>query len=486
MAVTIPASRKEDLERAAELAVERAAERAAERAVEKALEAGNTTSTTITVKESYSNAKEIAEEQAAPGSESTRSRNSKTSVYESKDIDENHEYKPDYANNNDSNDYSDYDLKGSNGFNESMEYSDFDSSKGNTGYYKKSIDYRKTDPRDSGDYSDSIEYDDSASKSYKDYNDLKNPKSPKEHRESEDYRIKDHIRFSSDHRKVNTSKSFQNPEIPFQFGGFDWSPNYSNSRSKFEKKLSTDKNKFGDRTLASDSGFHSTKVKFSKGKDSMKNKRDESWKPYSNWQKDDKLFSKILFWNNGDGSHLEKRRPLWDTLSNESENIGVKTFKSPIKGKYNFWAITSSWQPNDEHENSRSRVAPSYSIHTSRGNGKKKDILSDKVLQKIMERYPEGSEGRFENRSTRQSKKRSKEPFKTEAEEQYNERLIERFKKPKYERVTEKLVVQKVPEEFNIPIHRPLTARMKVPVPMKEYLNVQVPVPVPVPQTHSV
>lgn len=70
--VLIIATKKEDLERAAELAVERAAERVAERAVEKALEAGNSSTTTVTVKEGYSNARKVAEEQAAPGSESTR------------------------------------------------------------------------------------------------------------------------------------------------------------------------------------------------------------------------------------------------------------------------------------------------------------------------------------------------------------------------------------------------------------------------------
>ncbi|XP_016842455.3 uncharacterized protein LOC107981340 [Nasonia vitripennis] len=61
-----------ELERAAELAVERAAEKAAERAVEKALNSGNSSTVTVTVKESYSNAMKTAEEQAAPGSESTR------------------------------------------------------------------------------------------------------------------------------------------------------------------------------------------------------------------------------------------------------------------------------------------------------------------------------------------------------------------------------------------------------------------------------
>lgn len=48
------ATKREDLERAAELAVERAAERAAERAVEKALESGNSTTETETIRESYS------------------------------------------------------------------------------------------------------------------------------------------------------------------------------------------------------------------------------------------------------------------------------------------------------------------------------------------------------------------------------------------------------------------------------------------------
>jgi hypothetical protein len=72
VAATVLSTNKKDLERAAELAVERAAEKAAERAVEKALNSGNSSTITVTVKESYSNAKKTAEEAAAPGSESTR------------------------------------------------------------------------------------------------------------------------------------------------------------------------------------------------------------------------------------------------------------------------------------------------------------------------------------------------------------------------------------------------------------------------------
>ncbi|KAG7190326.1 hypothetical protein KM043_006441 [Ampulex compressa] len=49
------ASRREELERAAELAVEKAAERVAERAVEKALESGNTTTESKIVRQSYTN-----------------------------------------------------------------------------------------------------------------------------------------------------------------------------------------------------------------------------------------------------------------------------------------------------------------------------------------------------------------------------------------------------------------------------------------------
>ena len=59
MILTCTATRKEDLERAAELAVEKAAERAAERAVEKALESGNTTTESKIVRESYSNERKI-------------------------------------------------------------------------------------------------------------------------------------------------------------------------------------------------------------------------------------------------------------------------------------------------------------------------------------------------------------------------------------------------------------------------------------------
>ena len=80
-------TKKEDLERAAELAVERAAEKAAERAVEKALNSGNSSTITVTVKEAYSNSKKTAEEAAAPGSESTR-------PYDSKIYDRQYGYTP--------------------------------------------------------------------------------------------------------------------------------------------------------------------------------------------------------------------------------------------------------------------------------------------------------------------------------------------------------------------------------------------------------
>ena len=68
----VSSTSREELERAAELAVERAAEKVAERAVEKSLDAGNSSTVTVTVKEGYSNARRTAEEDAAPGSESTR------------------------------------------------------------------------------------------------------------------------------------------------------------------------------------------------------------------------------------------------------------------------------------------------------------------------------------------------------------------------------------------------------------------------------
>ncbi|CAL7938512.1 unnamed protein product [Xylocopa violacea] len=59
MVFACAATRKEDLERAAELAVEKAAERAAERAVEKALESGNMTTESKTVRESYSSVRKV-------------------------------------------------------------------------------------------------------------------------------------------------------------------------------------------------------------------------------------------------------------------------------------------------------------------------------------------------------------------------------------------------------------------------------------------
>jgi len=55
IALTSSASRREELERVAELAVEKAAERAAERAVEKALDSGNVTTESKLVRESYFN-----------------------------------------------------------------------------------------------------------------------------------------------------------------------------------------------------------------------------------------------------------------------------------------------------------------------------------------------------------------------------------------------------------------------------------------------
>ncbi|XP_076242277.1 uncharacterized protein LOC143184134 [Calliopsis andreniformis] len=65
MALLCSATRREDLERAAELAVEKAAERAAERAVEKALDSGNSTTETKTVRESHSSARKVPYRESA-------------------------------------------------------------------------------------------------------------------------------------------------------------------------------------------------------------------------------------------------------------------------------------------------------------------------------------------------------------------------------------------------------------------------------------
>lgn len=67
VALTGSASRKEELERAAELAVERAAERVAERAVEKALESGNSSSETETIRVSHSSVRKYDKTQQLPG-----------------------------------------------------------------------------------------------------------------------------------------------------------------------------------------------------------------------------------------------------------------------------------------------------------------------------------------------------------------------------------------------------------------------------------
>lgn len=85
---TVTATSRRELERAAELAVERAAEKVAERAAEKSLEEGNSTTLTVTVKEGYSNARKTAEEQAAPGSESTRPGNPQGNYHHSPAFDE--------------------------------------------------------------------------------------------------------------------------------------------------------------------------------------------------------------------------------------------------------------------------------------------------------------------------------------------------------------------------------------------------------------
>lgn len=61
------ATRREELERAAELAVERAAERVAERAVEKALESGNSTTVTETIRASHSSVRKYDSTEQLPG-----------------------------------------------------------------------------------------------------------------------------------------------------------------------------------------------------------------------------------------------------------------------------------------------------------------------------------------------------------------------------------------------------------------------------------
>lgn len=67
IATTGSASRREELERAAELAVERAAERVAEKAVEKALESGNSTTVTETIRASHSSVRKYDSTKQLPG-----------------------------------------------------------------------------------------------------------------------------------------------------------------------------------------------------------------------------------------------------------------------------------------------------------------------------------------------------------------------------------------------------------------------------------
>ncbi|XP_011313073.1 uncharacterized protein [Fopius arisanus] len=66
LALTSSASRREELERAAELAVERAAERVAEKAVEKALETGNSSTETETIRASHSSVRKYDFTQQLP------------------------------------------------------------------------------------------------------------------------------------------------------------------------------------------------------------------------------------------------------------------------------------------------------------------------------------------------------------------------------------------------------------------------------------
>lgn len=71
MALMCSATRKEDLERAAELAVEKAAERVAERAVEKALESSNSTTETKTVRDSHSSARKVPYRESSEGAKAS-------------------------------------------------------------------------------------------------------------------------------------------------------------------------------------------------------------------------------------------------------------------------------------------------------------------------------------------------------------------------------------------------------------------------------
>lgn len=336
-------ARKEDLERAAELAVERAAEKAAERAVEKSLEAGNQTSMTITVKESYSNARKTAEEQAAPGSESTRYNNEKTSIFESKDFPDEYETplnEQDYLDDNDTRsetDYEDsqvYDYNDQKGYNDSRGVDDYEN------------DYDESnDTKNNNNYSSPIEEQDT--KSVNDYEEGRLEDI------DDDYTIPNH----TDYQKLNSSKN-TNAEITENFGDFD-----SDFRNEFGSKLTNSGGKLEDELK-----FYTSGGDFSKKKDSKKiikveeeeeeeeepeYKDEDTWKSYSDWHKDFKTISEESFPNGSFWDDDDDSLKLWsdDDETADKQSTSIRKVSPPTtndKSPKDFDFKT--WQSDDDDD----------------------------------------------------------------------------------------------------------------------------------------
>lgn len=343
-------ARKEDLERAAELAVERSAERAAERAVEKALEAGNQTSTTITVKESYSNARKTAEEQAAPGSESTRPIDGKTSIFESKDFPESPDYElplseQEYTDDNDTRAQSDYDDSREYDYNEPKGYNDYNDSRGLDDYEN--------------------DYDSNYPKNVSEPSVIKNDPTKNDYDEArledadEDYAFPN----DTDYQKLNKSKQ-SNSEISETFGDFD-----SDFRNEFGSKLTNAGAKLPDASLDDDLKFYSG-ADFLKKKDSKKvakvveevdddeeepdYKHDDTWKSYSDWHKDFKSISEESFPNGSFWDDDDDSLKMWSDDEEIAEkksqivkqNIPSPTIKSSDSKDFDF----KTWQSDDDED----------------------------------------------------------------------------------------------------------------------------------------
>lgn len=348
LSITVSASRKEDLERAAELAVERSAERAAERAVEKSLEAGNKTSMTITVKESYSNARKIAEEQAAPGSESTRQNNNeKTSIFESKDFPDTPDYETplneqEYIDYNDTRSENDYEDLRAYDYNEPKVYNDYNDSRAVDDYENDYDDSNVTKITTSS--QSPTKLNDQDAKIIYDYN-LDDPE--------EDYPIPN----PTDYQKLNTSST--TPEIIENFGDFD-----SDFRNEFGTKITNGGGKLSDASLED---FYQTGGNFVKKQESKKvDKKEEdeldeevpeyrdedTWKSYSDWHKDFKSISEESFPNGSFWDDDDDSLKLWsddeeavEKKSTNEKNVTPKISATPKTFDF------KTWQPHIGVEN---------------------------------------------------------------------------------------------------------------------------------------